>query len=116
MLSILFLISSLNIGGTTTLSPSSSSSRSQMTDKYFAEYIGIEVKKFRETLLQHMSNIQKQDSKVDLGKELDVGLVVMERNGTKSEVQDESSRSGKDTDVDDANIRPIYDEKPTAEV
>ncbi|GJU93146.1 hypothetical protein Tco_1317902, partial [Tanacetum coccineum] len=54
--------------------------------------------------------MQKQDSKVDLGKELDVGLVVMERNGTKSEVLDESNMSGNDTDVDDADIRPIYDE------
>ncbi|GJT83317.1 hypothetical protein Tco_1057659 [Tanacetum coccineum] len=32
---------------------------SQMTDKYFAEYTGIEVKQFRETLLQHMSNVKK---------------------------------------------------------
>nr|GEY15310.1 hypothetical protein [Tanacetum cinerariifolium] len=31
------------------------------------------------------------------------------------EVQDDSSRSGKDTDADDADIRPIYDEEPMAE-
>ncbi|GJU21508.1 hypothetical protein Tco_1154850 [Tanacetum coccineum] len=40
----------------------------------------------------------------------------MESNGTKSEVQDDSSRSGNDTDDDDADIRPIYDEEPMAEV
>ncbi|GJS90413.1 hypothetical protein Tco_0773049 [Tanacetum coccineum] len=40
----------------------------------------------------------------------------MESNGTKSEVQDKSSRSGNDTDADDADIRPIYDEEPMSEV
>ncbi|GJS74331.1 hypothetical protein Tco_0707172 [Tanacetum coccineum] len=88
---------------------------SQMIDKYFAAYTGIEVKQFRETLLQLMSNMQKQESKVDLGKELDVGLVVMESNGTELEVQDDSSRSGNDTNGDDVDIRPIYDEEPMAE-
>ncbi|GKD71006.1 hypothetical protein Tco_1325096, partial [Tanacetum coccineum] len=36
-------------------------------------------------------------------------------SGTKSKVQDDSSRSGNDTDADDADIRPIYDEEPIAE-
>ncbi|GKE44908.1 hypothetical protein Tco_1472192, partial [Tanacetum coccineum] len=35
---------------------------------------------------------------------------------TDSTVQDDSSRSGNDTDADDADIRPIYDEVPMAEV
>ncbi|GJR59984.1 hypothetical protein Tco_1502146 [Tanacetum coccineum] len=35
---------------------------------------------------------------------------------TDSIVQDDSSRSGNDTDADDADIRPIYDEEPMAEV
>ncbi|GJW40203.1 hypothetical protein Tco_0066048 [Tanacetum coccineum] len=69
---------------------------SQMTDKYFVEYTRIEVKHFRETLLQHMSNVKN--------------------NGTESEVQDESSMSGNDTDADAADIRPIYDEEPMAKV
>ncbi|GKC75499.1 hypothetical protein Tco_1126273 [Tanacetum coccineum] len=56
------------------------------------------------------------ESKVDLGKALDVGLVVMESSGTKSEVQDTSSRLGNDTDTDDADIRPIYDEEPMVDV
>ncbi|GKD00625.1 hypothetical protein Tco_1170899, partial [Tanacetum coccineum] len=111
----------------------------QMADKYFAEYTGIEVKQFRETLLQHMSNVKKfvaertrhqrqydrrvnkrpmqtQDSKVDLGKALNASLVFTESNRTKLKVQDTSSRSGNDTDNDDAEIRPIYDEEPMAEV
>ncbi|GKF23926.1 hypothetical protein Tco_0076248 [Tanacetum coccineum] len=51
--------------------------------------------------------MQKQESKVDLGKELDTSLLVMESNGTESEVQDDSSRSRNDIDADDADIRPI---------
>ncbi|GKG41085.1 hypothetical protein Tco_0470297, partial [Tanacetum coccineum] len=49
--------------------------------------------------------------KIDTGKALDNGLVVMESNGTESEMQDDSSRPG-----NDADIRPIYDEEPMAEV
>nr|GEV35044.1 hypothetical protein [Tanacetum cinerariifolium] len=40
----------------------------------------------------------------------------MIEGGTKSEVQDDNSRSGNDTDVDDADIRPIYNEDPMATV
>nr|GEY82744.1 hypothetical protein [Tanacetum cinerariifolium] len=61
----------------------------QMIEKYFVEYTGIEVKHFRDTLLQHM-----------------------ESSGTESKVQDDNSRSGNDTDADNADIRPIYDEEP----
>ncbi|GKA83089.1 hypothetical protein Tco_0789837 [Tanacetum coccineum] len=77
---------------------------SQMTDKYFAAYTRIKIKQFRETLLQHMSNVKKS---------------VAERTQSsriESKVQDESSKSGNDTDVDDTNIIPIYDEEPMAEV
>ncbi|GJU12818.1 hypothetical protein Tco_1135214 [Tanacetum coccineum] len=35
---------------------------------------------------------------------------------TESEVQDDSSRSGNDTNADDADIRPIYNEEPMVEV
>ncbi|GJV73234.1 hypothetical protein Tco_1493229 [Tanacetum coccineum] len=60
--------------------------------------------------------MQTQESKIHTGKALDNGLVVMESNGTESEVQDDSSRSGNDTDADDADIKPIYNEEPMAEV
>ncbi|GKA84235.1 hypothetical protein Tco_0805830 [Tanacetum coccineum] len=72
---------------------------SKMTNKYFVEYTGIEVKHFRDTLLQHMGNVKKyvaertrhqrqydrrvnkrqlqmQESKIDTGKALDNGLGV----------------------------------------
>ncbi|GJY70419.1 hypothetical protein Tco_0474122, partial [Tanacetum coccineum] len=110
---------------------------SQMTDKYFVEYTGIEVQHFRDTLFQHLGNVkksvaerthhqrqyekrvnkkqmQKQKSKIHTGKAVDKCLVVMESNGTESKVQDDSSRSGNDTDADDADIRPIYDKEPMA--
>ncbi|GKE24099.1 hypothetical protein Tco_1435611, partial [Tanacetum coccineum] len=90
-------------------------------------------------LLQHMSNVKKyvaertrhkrlydrrvnkrqmqtQENKIDKGKALDADLVVTESSGIKSEVQDDSSRLGNDTDVDDIDIKPIYDEEPMAEV
>nr|GEU58273.1 hypothetical protein [Tanacetum cinerariifolium] len=35
---------------------------------------------------------------------------------TRLEVQDDNSRSGNDTDANDVDIRPIYDEEPMAEV
>ncbi|GKB40566.1 hypothetical protein Tco_0885508 [Tanacetum coccineum] len=82
-------------------------------NKYFAEYTGIEVKQFRETLLQHMSNVKKS---VAERIPLDVDLVVMEISGTESGKQDTSSKSGNDTDTNDADIKPIYDEKPMAEL
>ncbi|GJX75528.1 hypothetical protein Tco_0314123 [Tanacetum coccineum] len=72
---------------------------SQMTNKYFVKYTGIET----------------QESKVAMGKTLDAGLVVTKTSGTESKMQDESSRSGNDTDADDADIRPVYNEEPMAE-
>ncbi|GJY40973.1 RNA-directed DNA polymerase [Tanacetum coccineum] len=49
-------------------------------------------------------------------KALDTDLVVMESSGTKSKMQDESSRSGNDTYADAADIKPIYDEELMIEV
>ncbi|GKC65796.1 hypothetical protein Tco_1098394 [Tanacetum coccineum] len=47
---------------------------------------------------------------------LDASLVIIESNGTESQKQDTSSRSGNDAHVNDADIRPIYNEEPMAEV
>ncbi|GJU79411.1 hypothetical protein Tco_1281776 [Tanacetum coccineum] len=110
-----------------------------MIDTYFVEYTRLEVQHFRDTLLQHLGNVKKsvaertrhqrqykrrvnkrqmqtQESKIDTGKALDADLVDTESIRTDSTVQDDSSRSGNDTDADDADIRPIYDEEPMAEV
>ncbi|GJW52112.1 hypothetical protein Tco_0093463 [Tanacetum coccineum] len=111
----------------------------QMTNKYFVEYTGIEVKHFRDTLLQHMGNVKKsvaertchqrqydrrvnkkqmqtQESKIDTGKAIEADLAVTKSSGIESEVQDDISKSGNDTDADDADIKPTYDEEPLAEV
>ncbi|GKF13069.1 hypothetical protein Tco_0050995 [Tanacetum coccineum] len=86
---------------------------SQMTDKYFAEYTRIKVKQFRETLLQHMSSVKKfVAEKIPL----DADLVVTKSSGTESGKQDTSSMSGNDANADDANIKPVYDEEPMAEI
>ncbi|GJU17182.1 hypothetical protein Tco_1145148 [Tanacetum coccineum] len=98
---------------------------SQMIDKYFTEYTRIEVIQFRETLLQHMSNVKKSVAERTRHKRMydrrmnkkkmqtsNADLVVTESSRTESEVQDISSRSGNDTDNDDAEIRPIYNEEP----
>ncbi|GKD50765.1 hypothetical protein Tco_1279741 [Tanacetum coccineum] len=60
--------------------------------------------------------MQTQESLIDTGKVVDADLVITESSGTESEVKDNSSRLGNDTDADDADIRPIYDEDPMAEV
>nr|GFA30655.1 hypothetical protein [Tanacetum cinerariifolium] len=60
--------------------------------------------------------MQPQENKVDVGKALDANVVDTESIRTESTVQDESSRSGNNTNADDADIRPIYDEEPMTEV
>ncbi|GJV49320.1 hypothetical protein Tco_1439532 [Tanacetum coccineum] len=59
--------------------------------------------------------MQTQESKIDTSKREDDDLVVTESSGTESEVQDDNNRSGNDTDADDADIKPIYDEELMAE-
>ncbi|GJY71681.1 hypothetical protein Tco_0475384 [Tanacetum coccineum] len=54
--------------------------------------------------------------KVDTSKALDTSLVDTESSKTESKEQDTSSISGNDAHVDDADIRPIYDEEPMTEV
>ncbi|GJW08404.1 hypothetical protein Tco_1570827 [Tanacetum coccineum] len=75
---------------------------SQMTDMYFIEYTGIKLKHFKDTLLQHLGNVKKS-----IVKRTEADLVVTKSNETKSEVHDESSKLGNDTDADDVDIRPI---------
>ncbi|GJS62392.1 hypothetical protein Tco_0657176 [Tanacetum coccineum] len=113
---------------------------SEMTEKLFAEYTGIKVKQFRETLLLHMGNVKKsvaertrhkrqydrrmnerqmqsRESKVVSSKALDASLVVTECSGTKSDEHITSSSSGTYiTHVVDADIRPVNDQVPSAEV
>ncbi|GKC65147.1 hypothetical protein Tco_1097745 [Tanacetum coccineum] len=44
------------------------------------------------------------------------GSTVERSSGTESGKQDTSSMSGNDANADDANIKPVYDEEPMAEI
>ncbi|GJX94594.1 hypothetical protein Tco_0349180 [Tanacetum coccineum] len=57
-----------------------------------------------------------QESNIDTGTTVDADLVATKSSRIESEVQDGSSKSGNDTDADDVDIRPIYDEEPMTEV
>ncbi|GKD64029.1 hypothetical protein Tco_1306137 [Tanacetum coccineum] len=106
-----------------------------MTRNYFLQYTQLEIPEFRDTLIQHMESVKKliderakhkqeynssvnerqmhtTEDKVDSSKALDASLVDTESSGTALKEQDTSSRSGNDAHVDDADIRPIYDEEP----
>ncbi|GKD08321.1 hypothetical protein Tco_1188006 [Tanacetum coccineum] len=110
-----------------------------MTRNYFLQYTQLEILEFHDTLIQHMESVKKSidkralhkreydswvnerqmqttEEKVDTSKALDASLVDTESSGTESKEQDTSSRSGNDAHADDADIRPIYDEEPMAEV
>ncbi|GJZ94628.1 hypothetical protein Tco_0666831 [Tanacetum coccineum] len=110
-----------------------------MTRNYFLQYTQLEILEFRDTLIQHMESVKKSiderakhkqeynswvnerqmqttEDKVDSSKALDASLVDTESSGTALKEQDTSSRSGNDAHADDADIRPIYDEEPMAEV
>ncbi|GKA74208.1 hypothetical protein Tco_0780510 [Tanacetum coccineum] len=97
------------------------------------------IPEFRDTLIQHMESVKKSidkralhkreydswvnerqmqttEEKVDTSKALDANLVDTESSGIESKEQDTSSRSGNDAHADDADIKPVYDEEPMAEV
>ncbi|GKG02351.1 hypothetical protein Tco_0309987, partial [Tanacetum coccineum] len=52
----------------------------------------------------------------DSSTALDASLVIIESKGTESQKHDTSNRSGNDAHVNDADIRPIYNEEPMDEV
>nr|GEX74939.1 hypothetical protein [Tanacetum cinerariifolium] len=60
--------------------------------------------------------MQSKEGKFDLGKALDVGLVVTKSSRTESDKHDTSSIFENDTDALDADIRLVSNEKPMVEV
>ncbi|GJU96983.1 hypothetical protein Tco_1326254 [Tanacetum coccineum] len=114
----------------------------QLDNEEFQEIrymVAFKIPEFRDTLIQHMESVKKliderahhkreYDSRVnerymqtikekfDTSKALDASLVDTKSSGTESGEQDTSSRSGNDAHADDADIRPIYDEEPMAEI
>ncbi|GJX09226.1 hypothetical protein Tco_0199085 [Tanacetum coccineum] len=121
-------------------------SRFYLDDEYvdmirnkFLQYTRLTIPEFRDTLIQHMESVKKSigeraqhkmeyerrvnerqiqttEEKTDTSNALDASSVIIESNRTESKEQDTSSRSGNDAHVDDADIRPIYNEEPMAEV
>ncbi|GJU87991.1 hypothetical protein Tco_1300414 [Tanacetum coccineum] len=110
-----------------------------MASLKFLQYTQLAILEFRDTLIQHVESVKKSideralhkreydtrvnerqiqitEDKVDSSKALDASLVDTESSGTALKEQDTSSRSGNDAHADDADIRPIYDEEPMAEV
>ncbi|GKC30939.1 hypothetical protein Tco_1038233 [Tanacetum coccineum] len=109
-----------------------------MACKYFLEYTKLEVRQFRDTLIQQMESVKKSideralhkreydirvnerqihttEGKVDTSTTLDASLVDTEISGTESKEHDASSRSKNDAHADDVDIRPIYDKEPMDE-
>ncbi|GJS35784.1 hypothetical protein Tco_0534166 [Tanacetum coccineum] len=63
------------------------------------------------------TQMQRQEEKVDMREAVDAGLVVIESSGTKPDKQDTSSSSGNyTTQAVDADIGPVNDDEPFAEV
>ncbi|GKB21364.1 hypothetical protein Tco_0855287 [Tanacetum coccineum] len=110
-----------------------------MTRNYFLQYTQLEIPEFCDTLIQHMKSVKKSinerakhkqeynswvnerqmqttKDKVDSSKALDASLVDTESSGTALKEQDTSIKSGNNAHADDADIRPIYDEEPMAEL
>ncbi|GJR59066.1 hypothetical protein Tco_1501228 [Tanacetum coccineum] len=89
---------------------------SEMTEKLFAEYTGIQVKQFKETLLLHMGNVKKSVAKRTRHKR-QYDRRMKERQMQSRESKDTSSSSGTYiTHVVDADIRPVNDQVPSAKV
>ncbi|GJR06906.1 reverse transcriptase domain-containing protein [Tanacetum coccineum] len=70
----------------------------------------------KDILLQLMGNIKKSIAERTRHQRHYDRRLNKRQIGKESKVQDDSSRSRNDTDADDADIRPIYDEEPMAEV
>ncbi|GKA56057.1 hypothetical protein Tco_0755129 [Tanacetum coccineum] len=113
--------------------------REEFQETESIEYTRTEIQQFRDTLIQHMESVKKsidersqhkrennrrvndrvmqsKEGKVDSSTALDAGLVVTESNETESERHVSSSRSGKDTHAEDADINSVNDKQPLAEV
>ncbi|GJW46363.1 putative reverse transcriptase domain-containing protein [Tanacetum coccineum] len=67
-------------------------------------------------LMAISSSNESKEGNVDSSKVLDVDLVVTESNETESERHVSSSKSGKDTHAEDADINSVNDKQPLAEV
>ncbi|GJU86527.1 hypothetical protein Tco_1294073 [Tanacetum coccineum] len=88
----------------------------QLDKEEFQETESIDA--FRVLMKQRVNDrvMQSKDGKVDSSKALDAGLVVTESNETESERHVSSSRFGKDTHAEDADINSVTNKQPLAKV
>ncbi|GKD51414.1 hypothetical protein Tco_1280390 [Tanacetum coccineum] len=107
--------------------------------RFFLAYTQIEVRQFRDILIQHIEYVKKsieeralhtreyvnrvnerkmqsKGEKDDSRETLDAHLVVTESNETESETHVSSSRSGNDTHAEDTIINSENDKQPMAKV
>nr|GEW75274.1 hypothetical protein [Tanacetum cinerariifolium] len=107
--------------------------------KEIGSMVAFKILEFCDTLIQHIESVKKSideraqhkreydnrvndrqmqtiEEKVDTSKALDASLVDTKSGGIESVEQDTRRNSGNDAHDDDANIKPIYDEQPMAEV
>ncbi|GJR90242.1 integrase, catalytic region, zinc finger, CCHC-type containing protein [Tanacetum coccineum] len=90
-----------------------------MIRKYFIAYTKTDVPLFHDKLIQHMESLREsiqERAKHKRDKALDAGLVVTESNETELERHVSSSRSGKDTHAEDADINSVNDKQPMAKM
>ncbi|GKB32565.1 hypothetical protein Tco_0871966 [Tanacetum coccineum] len=112
--------------------------RSMDAFRFFLAYTQIEVRQFRDILIQHIEYVKKsieeralhtlrsmivnerkmqsKEGKDDSRETLDAHLVVTESNETESETHVSSSRSGNDTHAEDTIINSENDKQPMAKV
>ncbi|GKB49714.1 hypothetical protein Tco_0900467 [Tanacetum coccineum] len=92
----------------------------------FISLFGQDVETFTSTMSLYVDQLEKKLDKDEFqedgsmpafwGKALDVDSVVTESSGTESEKHDTSSRSRNDTHAENADIKPVNDKEPMAEV
>ncbi|GJV80116.1 hypothetical protein Tco_1515986 [Tanacetum coccineum] len=90
----------------------------------FMSLFGQDNDTFTSMMLLNIDQLQKQLDKDEFEEDgsmaafwvEDANLVITKSSRTESEVQDNSSRLGNDTDADNVDIRPIYDEEPMAKI
>ncbi|GKB39808.1 hypothetical protein Tco_0884750 [Tanacetum coccineum] len=87
-----------------------------MTRNKFLQYTRLDIPEFRDTLIQHMESVKKSIGERAQHKMEYESRLSLKATEDRIKEQDTSSRSGNDAHVDDAEIRPIYDEEPMAEV
>ncbi|GJY43520.1 hypothetical protein Tco_0431733 [Tanacetum coccineum] len=83
-----------------------------MTRNYFLQYTQLEIPEFCDTLIQHMESVKKSIDKRALHKREYDNWV----NERQMQTIEEKVDTSKALDANNADIRPIYDEEPMAEV